>query len=97
MKSGTHTGPCLESGTLSGIWVPDWDVSQMTTKVRISMPKDVLTAWKNYLLTQTRYRKSKDISVISVQNIVTSKHATYLEFPPLGFEPRFGFGPFTKD
>ena len=23
-----------------------------------------------------------------VQNIVTSKHATYLEFPPLGFEPR---------
>ena len=32
MKSGTHTGPCLESGTLSGIWVPDWDVSQMTTK-----------------------------------------------------------------
>ena len=25
---------------------------------------------------------------IGVQNIVTSKHATYLEFPPLGFEPR---------
>ena len=26
--------------------------------------------------------------IIGVQNIVTSKHATYLEFPPLGFEPR---------
>ena len=35
--------------------------------------------------------------IIGVQNIVTSKHATYLEFPPLGFEPRFGFWPFTKE
>ena len=35
-----------------------------------------------------RYRKSKDIMMTGVQNIVTDKHATYLEFPPLGFEPR---------
>ena len=32
---------------------------------------------------------------IGVQNIVTSKHATYLEFPPLGFEPRTDFESFT--
>ena len=30
-------------------------------------------------------------------HLVRSKHATYLEFPPLGFEPRFGFWPFTKE
>ena len=35
--------------------------------------------------------------IIGVQNIVINKHATYLEFPPLGFEPRFGFWPFTKE
>ena len=46
---------------------------------------------KFYFDEHVRYRKSKDITVISVQNIVTSKHATYLEFPPLGFEPRFSF------
>ena len=43
---------------------------------------------KFYFDEHVRYRKRKDITVISVQNIVTSKHATYLEFPPLGFEPR---------
>ena len=35
----------------------------------------------------------KDIMMTGVQNIVTGKHATYLEFPPLGFEPRTGFWP----
>ena len=35
--------------------------------------------------------------MIGVQNIVINKHAAYLEFPPLGFEPRFGFWPFTKE
>ena len=44
-----------------------------------------------------RYRKSKDIMMTGVQNIVTGKHATYLEFPPLGLEPRFCFWPFTKE
>ena len=33
--------------------------------------------------------------IIGVQNIVTSKHATYLEFPPLGFEPRTDSWSFT--
>ena len=41
-----------------------------------------------------RYRKTGHTMIIGVQNIVTSKHATYLEFPPLGFEPRFGFWAF---
>ena len=34
--------------------------------------------------------------IIGVQNIVTSKHATYLEFPLLGFEPRTGSWPLTN-
>ena len=59
--------------------------------------EDGLFTAEFYFDEHVRYRKSKDITVISVQNIVTSKHATYLEFPPLGFEPRFGFGPFTED
>ena len=50
-----------------------------------------------YFDEEKRYRKTEHTTVISVQNIVTSKHATYLEFPPLGFEPRFGFWPFTKE
>ena len=37
-----------------------------------------------YFDEHVRYRKSKDITVISVQNIVISKHATYLEFSPAG-------------
>ena len=44
-----------------------------------------------YFDEEKRYRKTEHTTVISVQNIVTSKHATYLEIPPLGFEPRFGF------
>ena len=43
---------------------------------------------KFYFDGHIRYRKSKDIMMTGVQNIVTGKHATYLEFPPLGFEPR---------
>ena len=43
---------------------------------------------KFYFDGQIRYRKTKDIMMTGVQSIVTSKHATYLEFPPLGFEPR---------
>ena len=42
---------------------------------------------KFYFDEERRYRKTEHTTVISVQNIVTSKHATYLEFPPLGFEP----------
>ena len=38
-----------------------------------------------------RYRKTGYTMIIGVQNIVTSKHATYLEFPPPGFEPEFSF------
>ena len=49
---------------------------------------------KFYFDGHIRYRKSKDIMMTGVQNIVTGKHATYLEFPPLGFEPRFSFWPF---
>ena len=48
---------------------------------------------KLYFDGHIRYRKSKDIMMTGVQNIVTGKHATYLEFPPLGFEPRTGFWP----
>ena len=48
---------------------------------------------KFYFDGHIRYRKSKDIMMTGVQNIVTGKHATYLEFPPLGFEPRTGFWP----
>ena len=55
-------------------------------------------SWQNfYFDVHISYGKSKDIMITGMQNIVTSNHATYLEFPPLGFEPRFGFGPFTKD
>ena len=43
---------------------------------------------KFYFDGHIRYRKSKDIMMTGMQNIVTGKHATYLEFPPLGFEPR---------
>ena len=36
--------------------------------------------------------------IIGVQNTVINKHATYLEFPPLGFEPRTDSWSFiTKD
>ena len=35
-----------------------------------------------------RYRKTRHTMIIGVQNIVTSIHATYLEFPPPGFESR---------
>ena len=48
---------------------------------------------KFYFDGHIRYRKSKDIMMTGVQNIVTGKHATYLEFPPLGFEPRTGLWP----
>ena len=52
-------------------------------------------SWQNFYFDgYIRYRKSKDIMMTGVQNIVTSKHATYLEFPPLEFEPRFSFWPF---
>ena len=53
---------------------------------------------KFYFDRHIRYRKSKDIMMTGVQNIVTGKHATYLEFPPLGFEPRTDSWSFiTKD
>ena len=48
-----------------------------------------------YFDEEKRYRKTEHTTVISVQNIVTSKHATYLEFPPLGFEPRTDSWSFT--
>ena len=50
---------------------------------------------KFYFDGHIRYRKSKDIMMTGVQNIVTGKHATYLEFPPLGFEPRTDSWSFT--
>ena len=65
----------------------------------------VIQSGENFLMGQSihgkiycdghiRYRKSIDIMMTGVQNIVTCKHATYLEFPPLGFEPRFSFWAF---
>ena len=51
---------------------------------------DGLFVAKFYFDGHIRYRKTKDIMMTGVQNIVTGKHATYLEFPPLGFEPRTG-------
>ena len=53
----------------------------------------MVSPWQHFYFDgHIRYRKSKDIMMTGVQNIVTGKHATYLEFPPLGFEPRSGFG-----
>mgnify|MGYP006945509208 CR=1 FL=1 len=52
---------------------------------------DGLFVAKFYFDGHIRYRKTKDIMMTGVQNIVTSKHATYLEFPPPGFEPEFSF------
>ena len=44
-------------------------------------------------------QKSKDMYITrtALIHLVRSKHATYLEFPPLGFEPRFRPWPFTKE
>jgi hypothetical protein len=36
---------------------------------------------KFYFDGQIRYRKTKDIMMTGVQDLVTNKHATYLEFP----------------
>ena len=49
---------------------------------------------KFYLDEYIRYRKTEHTTRIGVQILVAGKHATYLEFPPLGFEPRFSFWPF---
>ena len=39
--------------------------------VRINMPRDVLTAWKNYLLTQTWEDKNTHINLTGLTHLVT--------------------------
>ena len=39
--------------------------------VRISMPRDVLTAWKNYLLTQTWEDKNTHINLTGLTHLLT--------------------------
>ena len=39
--------------------------------VRISMPRDVLTAWKNYLLTQTWEDRNTHINLTGLAHLVT--------------------------
>jgi hypothetical protein len=53
--------------------------AMVVCEVRISMPRDVLTAWKNYLLTQRSEKESKDIMMTAFKNgIIRDRHTTYL-------------------
>ena len=45
--------------------------AMMGCLVRISMPRDVLTAWKNYLLTQTWEDKNTHINLTGLTHLVT--------------------------
>ena len=53
--------------------------AMVVCEVRISMPRDVLAAWKNYLLTQRSEKESKDIMMTAFKNgIIRDRHTTYL-------------------
>ncbi len=45
--------------------------AMVVCEVRISMPRDVLTAWKNYLLTQTWEDKNTHIYLTGLTHLVT--------------------------
>ena len=55
-------------------------------------PKCMISIYEKIDLTIQR-QKSKDMYITrtALIHLVTSKHATYLEVPPLGFEPRTDF------
>ena len=55
-------------------------------------PKCMISIYEKIDLTIQR-QKSKDMNITrtALIHLVTSKHATYLEFPPPGFEPEFSF------
>ena len=58
----------------------------------------MVSSWQNFYFDgHIRYRKSKDIMMTGVQNIVTGKHATYLEFFRWDSNPGSAFGLFTKN
>ena len=55
-------------------------------------PKCMVSIYEKIDLTIQR-QKGKDMYITrtALIHLVRSKHATYLEFPPLGFEPSFCF------
>ena len=55
--------------------------------VRISMFKDDLFAWKNYLLTYIRYRKTGHTMIIGVKNIVIANMLLTWRFPRWDLNP----------